>query len=94
MRNVDPFEDMGTQLQELQARREQIALKAFSVLEERLADFSSMLVIGLGDRTRAVLWMCMRHRSLEGRNAYQVIADGEKDRLWEILESLCSTQEA
>jgi hypothetical protein len=93
MRNVDSFKDMASQLDELQARREQIAFTAFSMLEERLGDFSSMLVIGLGNRTRAVSWMCMRHRNLGGRNAYQVIADGDQEHLWEVLESLCGTPE-
>ena len=94
MRNVDPFADMSAQLEQLQIRRDQIAFEAFSMLEERLSTFSSMLIIGLGDRTRAALWMCTRHRNLEGRNAYQVIADGEQDRLWEVLQSLCGVQKA
>lgn len=93
MRNTDTFKNMSAQLEEIQAMREQIAFAAFSVLEERLSDFSNMLIMGLGDRTRAVWWMCMRHRNLDGRNAYQVIADGEEDRLWEVVESLCGTPE-
>jgi hypothetical protein len=93
MRNADLFKNMSVQLEEIQAMREQIAFAAFSKLEERLSDFSKMLIIGLGDRTRAVWWMCMRHRNLDGRNAYQVIADGEEDRLWDVVESLCGMQE-
>jgi len=93
MRNRDSFKGMGEKLEEIQAAREQVAFTAFSMLEERLNKFSSMLIIGLGDRTRAVWWMCMRHRNLEGRNAYQVIADGEEERLWEVVESLCGTHE-
>ncbi|MFK2874804.1 DUF2384 domain-containing protein [Dyella lipolytica] len=84
---------MGAKLDEIHAAREQIAFAAFSMLEERLNNFSKMLIIGLGDRTRAVWWMCMRHRSLDGRNAYQVIADGEEDRLWELVENLCGVPE-
>ncbi|GLQ45910.1 hypothetical protein GCM10007862_09610 [Dyella lipolytica] len=93
MRNVNSFKDMGAKLDEIHAAREQIAFAAFSMLEERLNNFSKMLIIGLGDRTRAVWWMCMRHRSLDGRNAYQVIADGEEDRLWELVENLCGVPE-
>lgn len=93
MRNTDPFKDMGEKLEEIQAAREQVAFTAFSLLEARLNKFSSMLIIGLGDRTRAVWWMCMRHRNLEGRNAYEVIADGEEERLWELVESLCGMHE-
>lgn len=93
MRNVDSFRDIGARLEALHSEREKTALDAFSKLEERLGDFSDMLISGLGNRTRAVQWMCMRHRNLEGRNAYQVIADGEQERLWEVLESLCGTPE-
>ncbi|GLQ93624.1 hypothetical protein GCM10007901_25750 [Dyella acidisoli] len=93
MRNTDAFKNMSAQLEEIQSMREQIAFAAFSMLEERLSDFSNMLIMGLGDRTRAVWWMCMRHRNLDGRNAYQVIADGEVDRLWEVVESLCGAPE-
>jgi hypothetical protein len=93
MRNADPFKDMSARLDELQATREQIAFDAFSMLEERLSNFSNMLVIGLGDRTRAAWWMCTRHRNLDGRNAYQVLADGEQERLWEVLQSLCGKHE-
>jgi hypothetical protein len=94
MRDVDPIKDMGARLEEIHATREKIAFAAFSLLEERRRDFSNMLVIGLGNRARAVWWMSMRQRNLEGRNGYQVIADGEEDRLWEALESQRGTTES
>ncbi|RUL72480.1 hypothetical protein [Dyella choica] len=93
MHNSESFKHMGARLEELHAAREQAAFAAFSMLEERWNEFSDMLIIGLGDRTRAVWWMCTRQRSLEGKNAYQVIADGEQDRLWDVVEDLCGTQE-
>jgi len=93
MRNVNLFKDLGARLEEIHAAREQVAFEAFSALEERRSDLSNMLVIGLGDRTRAVWWMCMRHRSMDGRNAYQVIADGEEDRLWKLMENRCGIPE-
>lgn len=93
MRNADPFKAMSARLEELQTAREQLAYVAFSMLEERQGDFAKMLILGLGDRTRAVWWMCMRHRNLEGRTAYQVMVDGEQDRLWEVVENLCGIPE-
>jgi hypothetical protein len=89
MRNVDHFRSAGSRLEEIIAIRERIATDAFSMLEDELCELARMLVIGLGDRTRAVRWMCTRHRNLDGRNAYQVIADGEEERLWTVVESLC-----
>ena len=89
MRMKDPFEAVSAQLEEAYSMREKTAFTACSVLEEHLGDFSSMLISGFGDRSRAVRWMCMHHRSLEGRNAYQVIADGETDRLWDEVTRAC-----
>jgi hypothetical protein len=89
MRKSDPFDLVSAQLEEAYSMREKTAFAAFSILEEHLSDFSSMLISGLGNRARAVRWMCMHHRALEGRNAYQVIADGETDRLWEEATRAC-----
>jgi hypothetical protein len=89
MRKSDPFDLLSTQLEEAYSMREKTAFAAFSILEEHLGDFASLLISGLGDRARAVRWMCMHHRALEGRNAYQVIADGETDRLWEEATRAC-----
>jgi hypothetical protein len=68
--------------------REQIATDAFALLEIELGDLATMLVIGLGDRTRAMRWMCTRHRELGGRNPYQVLADGDRGQLWDAVERL------
>ena len=89
MRKRDPFEAVSAQLEEVHSLKEKTAFAAFSVLEEHLSDLSSMLISGFGDRSRAVRWMCMHHRVFGGRNAYQVIADGETDRLWEEATRTC-----
>ncbi|TPG50749.1 hypothetical protein EAH75_04770 [Rhodanobacter glycinis] len=89
MRERNPFETVSAQLEEAYSMKEKTAFVAFSILEEHLSDFSNTLISGLGDRARAVRWMCMHHRVFEGRNAYQVIADGETDRLWEEVTRAC-----
>jgi hypothetical protein len=94
MHSADQFKSTGARLEEMLATREQIGIDAFSMLELELSDLANMLVIGLGDRGRAVRWMCTRHRELDGRNGYQVIADGEAERLWELVEGLCGTPNA
>jgi len=91
MHSADPFRNTGARLEEMLATREQIAIDAFCMLELELSDLADMLVIGLGNRTRAVRWMCTRHRDLDGRNGYQAIADGDAERLWELVEGLCGT---
>jgi hypothetical protein len=89
MRKTEQFEALSAQLEEAYSMKEKTAFAAFSILEEQLSDFSSTLISGLGDRARAVRWMCMHHRAFEGRNAYQVIVDGEADRLWEEVTRAC-----
>lgn len=89
MRKSNPFQVVSVQLEEAHSMKERAAFEAFSILEEHLKDFSSLLISGFGDRSRAARWMCMHHRALEGRNAYQVIADGETDRLWEEVARTC-----
>jgi hypothetical protein len=89
MRNKSPFAAVSAHLEEVYFMRARAAFAAFSVLEEHLKDFSSVLITGFGDRSRAARWMCMHHKALEGRNAYQVIADGEADRLWDEVTRAC-----
>lgn len=94
MRKTDPFERASVQLEEAYTLREKAAFAAFLVFEEHFTVFSDMLINGLGCRTRAMRWMCMHHRCFEGRNAYQVIVDGETDRLWEAVARTCGRIEA
>jgi hypothetical protein len=89
MRKKSPFEMVSAQLEEAYSMKEKTAFVAFSILEKHLSDFANTLISGLGDRARAVRWMCMHHRAFEGRNAYQVIADGETDRLREEVARTC-----
>ena len=69
--------------------RERAALAALLVLEEHLKDFSSVVITGFGGRSRVARWMCMQSQALGGGNAYQVITDGEADRLWEEVTRAC-----
>jgi len=80
------LESLSARLEQAHALKEQAAFDAFGVIERQIRALADMLIQGLGDRNRAVRWMCMHHRKLEGRNGYQVLADGEEDRLWDELE--------
>jgi hypothetical protein len=42
-------------------------------------------MLQFGDRRRAASWMCVSHRFLEGRTAYQALAEGDVDVLWDVL---------
>ena len=55
MRKSEPFVAVSAQLEEAYSIRERTAFAAFSILEEHLSDFSSMLISGLGDRARGAM---------------------------------------
>src|SRR5579859_5658466 len=89
MQRKGTFKSLSLRLEEIEEKREQAAVDDFDYLEMRLSWFSEMLVNGFGDRSRAIRRMCIRQRNLDGRNGYQVLADGEWDRLWDELERAC-----
>jgi hypothetical protein len=37
----------------------------------------------VGDRHRAARWLVMPQRAFSGRNAYDMLADGDLDGVWE-----------
>jgi len=77
------FSEVIREIERVNAERDQVVLKAFSTLEDRHATLASTLVDNIGNRHRAAYWMGTRQRPFEGRTAYELLADGEKDRVWE-----------
>lgn len=55
MTKRDPFEVVSAQLEEVYSMKEKTAFAAFSILEEHLSAFSSVLISGLGDRARGTV---------------------------------------
>lgn len=56
---------------------------AFSTLECRHATLAQTLLDNVGNRQRAAYWMCTHQKAFEGRTAYEVLADGDEDQVWE-----------
>lgn len=77
------FEDIASELAQVEAMRDQARLKAFDQLENRATTIAGMLLQVLGSRDRAARWMCMRQRSLGGRTAYEALAEGDFDLVWD-----------
>jgi len=65
--------------------RDRAMAEAFSTLEEEDPEVAGILMINLGDRRRAARWMWMSQRLLDGRTAYQALAEGDLDCLWDVL---------
>lgn len=77
------FQDVATELAQINALRDDVMERAFGLLEQRHATLATMLVQSLGDRQRAVRWMCRNQSAFDGRSAYELIADGEQDTVWD-----------
>lgn len=77
------FQDVASELANINALRDDLMERAFVALEQRHPTLAAMLVQSLGDRSRAVRWMCRHQNAFGGRAAYQLLADGEEDAVWD-----------
>jgi hypothetical protein len=77
------FRTIVDELARLHAQREEAMLAAFGALEKADATLAVLITENVGDRVRAARWMCMHQRAFGGRSAYEALADGEIDRVWD-----------
>lgn len=77
------FQDVATELDHINTLRDEVMERAFIALEQRYSTLASMLVQSLGDRQRAVRWMCRHQNAFSGRTAYELLSDGEEDTVWD-----------
>lgn len=79
------FQELADQIRDMQALREKVHASAFSTLERLAPALVRLLLEDLRMPERAAQWMAMPQRQFGGRNAYQVLADGEVDLIWDCL---------
>lgn len=77
------FSDVAREIDRINAVRDQTVLDAFSNLECRFTTLAQTLVDNVGNRQRAAYWMCTHQRAFDGRMAYEVLAEGDEDQVWE-----------
>ncbi|HEY2624036.1 antitoxin Xre/MbcA/ParS toxin-binding domain-containing protein [Dyella sp. Tek66A03] len=77
------FQDVATELAQINILRDEVMERAFGALEKQHASLATMLVQSLRDRDRAVRWMCRHQHAFGGRTAYELLADGEADTVWD-----------
>ena len=82
------FQDVAAELAHINALREDVMERAFSLLEQRHPTLASMLVQSLRDRQRAVRWMCRHQSAFDGRTAYELLAGGEEDAVWDEIAQI------
>jgi hypothetical protein len=89
MRNCTvTFQEIAREIGRIDALRETVMSKAFVELETRHAPLALMLLHTVGDRQKAVRWMYVHQRIFDGRTAYDVLADGDEDSVWEAISRM------
>jgi hypothetical protein len=79
------FEEIAADIAAADELREKVRKKAFDLLEHHASTLATMALQMLGDRDRAVQWMCYRQRRLDGKSAYEALAAGDVDRVWDLM---------
>ena len=81
------FSSVSPDIAKLIAMRDKLMLDAFRSLEQCHPLLADMLVYRTGSRTNAARWMCKRLESFHSLTAYDVIADGDMDTVWDEVVS-------
>jgi hypothetical protein len=82
------FAEIVTDIATADALLKRARSQAFDSLERHATTLASMALQVFGDRGRAINWMCYRQRRLGGRSAYEALAEGDVDRVWDLMIGL------
>lgn len=81
----DSFMDVAEDVTEMEALYDSGRMKAFERLEKYASSLAYAALQACGSRVRAARWMCLKQRGLGGSSAYEALAQGELDRVWDLL---------
>jgi hypothetical protein len=76
------FAKISEEIDRATALRESIITDAFIIFERLREPLAQLLLLGCGDRRRAAVWMCSRHRAFSNHIAYQLLAMGDEGAVW------------
>ena len=82
------FSAIATELEHLHLRRESVMHGAFEALLECCPGLAALLLEGLGDARRAAVWLSSRQRAFSGRTAWDLLAEGDEDEVWDVASRL------
>jgi hypothetical protein len=77
------FRGITEELRQAEALHEAAIARAFHSLEQQDPALAHRLLENLGDRQRAARWMCLHQRAFGGRTAYELLAEGDLDTVWD-----------
>ncbi|WP_329740389.1 DUF2384 domain-containing protein [Dyella sp. A6] len=81
------FRRIVVELSRLQRARDAVLLDAFSEVEARNPELATLVLQQLGERTHAARWMSAHRRAFGGLSAYEMLAEGEADAIWNQLSA-------
>jgi hypothetical protein len=76
------------------AMRDVAIASAFNALAAHKPDLATALTANMGGSHKAARWMSSHQRAFDGKCAYQILAEGDEDRVWEQMERLLETRTA
>jgi hypothetical protein len=80
---TDAFQHLSCAQRDL----EEAVLRTFVVFELCHATIAQALEMWIGDRRKAAHWMSFRRGAFEGKSGYEMVIDGDIDKLWEHIEA-------
>jgi hypothetical protein len=83
---VRTFEDIASDLVSVTTWREELVSGALDALECRHPKLAQALLENVGSRRRASYWICAPQRAKDGRSPCDLLADGDEDSVWDLLE--------
>ena len=79
------FAEIAASIEAAERLRDSARYAAFDQLEASASTLAAMATQVLGSRERAAHWMCVKQRRLDGRSIYEALAEGEVDRVWDLM---------
>jgi hypothetical protein len=81
----ETYAKLAAEIDALFDRRERVIASAFDEFEKHDDKLAVLLTMTVSNRRRAALWMCQPFKQLGGKNAYQALAEGDMDAVWDLL---------
>ncbi|WP_266183154.1 hypothetical protein [Dyella humicola] len=82
------FEDIANDIASVVMWREELVSSAIDILEYRHPKLALALIENVGNRKRAGHWICTHQRVNGGKSPCELLADGDEDSVWDLLDSI------
>lgn len=80
------FGHIASEITKATTRRETLILEAFDALEASHPSLSQAVMVYLGNKRRASHWLCTPRSAWKGRSPCELLAEGDQDSLWDLLQ--------